>query len=160
MCNICVYYILFNNTYSIYVTYHIYMQIYLLLKQPVLLLSQVSPTLLSPSTHPLPLSLYSRKSRSPRNNNKTQQNKIPKQVNSLHKAKTLIPSLDKSVQKDKTSPKSRQKAPETNGLSILGGPQKHQANSHIIYTKDMMQTHVDPMLVVSVSYEPCSVDSV
>lgn len=36
-------------------------------------------------------------------------------------------------------------------LPLLGVPQEHQANNHNIYAGHMVQTHVGPVLAVSVS---------
>lgn len=40
---------------------------------------------------------------------------------------------------------------ETHPFPLLGVLQKQQANSHDIYTEDLVQSHAGPMLAISVS---------
>ena len=50
------------------------------------------------------------------------------------------------------------KESETPPLSLLGVPQKHQANNHNIYAEGLVKTHAGSTIAASVSvrsYKPC-----
>ena len=52
-------------------------------------------------------------------------------------------------------PQVQVKESETSLLLLLGVPPKHQANSHSLYSENLVAIHAGPVLAASVSVRPC-----